>query len=135
VSIVTTTWCERENIERFVKAVRETLRGVRHEVIVVDDGSPDGTFVEATKWADVAVVKRREGQTRGLAAGLLLARFDYVVTIDVDLENPPQLIPKLIELLEKCGEFLVGYLCGCSSSLGYMFILLNYLSRVEFKYL
>ena len=52
VSIVTTTYNEREYIRPFVERVKSALRGVEYEVIVVDDSSPDGTFEEACGWAD-----------------------------------------------------------------------------------
>ena len=48
VSVVTTTWNERENIEELIRRVRSALKDIPHEVIVVDDSSTDGTF-EAAK--------------------------------------------------------------------------------------
>ncbi len=98
VSVVTTTWNERENIEQLVREVRQVLRGVPHEVIVVDDSSSDGTLQVAQRVADVAVGKPRQGQSRGLLYGLKLAKYPLVVTIDSDLENPPTLIPELLHL-------------------------------------
>lgn len=101
ISVVTTTWNERENIEELVLRVRSALKDVPHEVIVVDDSSTDGTFEVAKRVADVAVSKVREGQTKGLLYGMKLAKFPIIVTIDSDLENNPELIPSL---LEKLGE-------------------------------
>jgi len=46
------------------------LRFVEHEIIVVDDDSPDGTIQVAEKLADLAVNKSREGQSRGLLCGM-----------------------------------------------------------------
>ena len=100
VSVVTTTYNERETTAALVLSVRKALGGTPHEVIVVDDSSEDGTYEIAAGLADRAVRKRREGQTRGLLAGMRLARFDTVVTIDADLENPPELIPELVRLAE-----------------------------------
>lgn len=99
VSVVTTTWNERENIEALVAKVRSALQDVPHEIIVVDDSSHDGTVDVARRVADVAVSKRREGQTKGLLYGMRMARFPVVVTIDADLENDPALIPCLVEKL------------------------------------
>jgi len=103
VSIVTTTYNEREYIHPFVERVRSVLRGVEHEVIVVDDSSPDGTFEEACRWADRAILVRRAGQTRGLLTGIKVARYPVVVTLDVDLENPPELIPSLLKVFMEEG--------------------------------
>jgi dolichol-phosphate mannosyltransferase len=99
VSIVTTTWNERENIEELLRRIHLSLQGVVREVIVVDDSSTDGTLEAAKHLADVAVGKTREGQTKGLLYGAKLARYPVVVTIDSDLENPPELIPRLLEKL------------------------------------
>lgn len=96
VSIVTTTWNERKNIKKLVSNIRETLGHNKHEIIVVDDNSPDGTFQVAKELADLAVKKTREGQSRGLLCGMRSAKYPVVVTIDADLENDPQHIPELI---------------------------------------
>jgi dolichol-phosphate mannosyltransferase len=98
VSVVTTTWNEKENIGQLVAEVRQVLRGVTHEVIVVDDSSSDGTLQVAEQVADLAVSKPRKGQTAGLLHGMKLAKYPLVVTIDSDLENPPALIPELLRL-------------------------------------
>jgi dolichol-phosphate mannosyltransferase len=102
VSVVTTTWNERENIEELILRVKSTLKDFPHELIVVDDSSSDGTFELARRVADLAVSKVREGQTKGLLFGMKLARFPVIVTIDADLENDPKLI---LPLVQKLGEF------------------------------
>jgi dolichol-phosphate mannosyltransferase len=96
ISIVTTTWNEKENIEELIRGIRTTLQDMPHEIIVVDDSSSDGTLDVAKRYADLAVGKAREGQTRGLLFGAKLAKFPVVVTIDSDLENSPELIPSLV---------------------------------------
>jgi dolichol-phosphate mannosyltransferase len=96
ISVVTTSWNEVKNIEELIRRVRSTLQDIPHEIIVVDDSSSDGTLKVAERFADVAVGKIREGQTKGLLYGAKLAKFPVIVTIDSDLENPPELIPTLI---------------------------------------
>ena len=98
ISVVTTTWNERENIETLVLAVRNVLCGIPHEVIVVDDSSSDGTLEAAKRVADMAVSKKREGQTVGLLFGMRLAKYPVVVTIDADLENDSSCILELVRL-------------------------------------
>lgn len=102
LSIVTTTWNERENIEKLIPSIRKALQGLPHEIIVVDDNSPDGTIQIAHRLADVAVTKVREGQSKGLLYGMHLAKYPIIITIDADLENNPEHIPKLIQ---KIAEF------------------------------
>ncbi len=98
VSVVTTAWNERENIEKLVSAVRVVLHDVPHEIIVIDDSSADGTLEAAKKVADIALSKKREGQTVGLLVGMQMAKYPIVVTIDADLENDPAYIPQLVNL-------------------------------------
>ncbi len=102
ISVVTTTWNERENIEKLILATRAVLSNCLHEIIVVDDSSSDGTVEVAKRFADVAVTKPREGQTKGLLYGMQLAQYPVIVTIDSDLENDPKHIPELAGLV---GEF------------------------------
>ena len=101
VSVVTTTWNEKENIKELIERIRLTLDDTPHEIIVVDDSSTDGTLDIAKQFADIAVGKIREGQTEGLLYGMKLAKYPVIVTIDSDLENSPELIPSLITKLEK----------------------------------
>lgn len=99
VSVVTTTWNEKENLEELICRVNQTLNGIPHEIIVVDDSSLDGTLEVAKQFADIAVGKVREGQTKGLLFGAKLSKFSIIVTIDSDLENNPENIPALVEKL------------------------------------
>ena len=101
VSIVTTTWNEEENIGNLVKAIRQVLGDLPHEIIVIDDSSLDGTLEIAKRVADVAISKKREGQTKGLLFGMRQAKYSDVVTIDADLENDPKHIPRLLEQLRE----------------------------------
>ena len=131
ISVVTTTWNEKENIEELIQRIRTTLQGTPHEIIVVDDSSSDGTLDVAKRYADLAVGKVREGQTKGLLFGAKLAKFPVIVTIDSDLENSPELIPSLVEKLsffdlvvasrrsvprfsERLASKTLGKICGVS---------------------
>jgi dolichol-phosphate mannosyltransferase len=101
VSVVTTTWNERENIEKLVSTIRRILQHLPHEIIIVDDNSSDGTIHIAKLLADVAVTKPREGQSKGLLYGMQLAKYPTIITIDADLENDPTHIPTLIQQTAK----------------------------------
>jgi dolichol-phosphate mannosyltransferase len=96
ISVVTATYNEYKTLPILISTIRGILSGVKHEIIVVDDSSTDGTL-EAAKSADVVIAKRREGQTVALLTGMKLAKFPTVVTMDADLENPPELIRVLVK--------------------------------------
>lgn len=100
ISVVTTTWNEKDNIQELIQRINTTLKKTPHEVIVIDDNSSDGTLEIAKRYADIAEGKAREGQTKGLLYGAKLAKFPVIVTIDSDLENPPELIPQLVTKLD-----------------------------------
>src|SRR5512143_275642 len=96
ISVVTTTWNEKENIEELICNIRLSLKEIPHEIIVVDDSSSDGTLEVAQRFADLAISKVREGQTKGLLYGAKLSKYPAIVTIDSDLENNPDLISLLV---------------------------------------
>lgn len=94
------TWNERDNLALLVQKVRAALRDIPHEIIIVDDSSPDGTYDVAWKLADKAIRKKREGQSLALLEGIRHAKHPTTVTIDADLENDPANIPNLIQALD-----------------------------------
>lgn len=77
--------------------------GMAWEIIVVDDGSPDDTFARVSERsrADPRIkglrFSRNFGKEAALLAGLRAARGDAVVTIDADLQHPPELIPRMVD--------------------------------------
>jgi dolichol-phosphate mannosyltransferase len=89
------------------------------ELIVVDDGSPDGTADLAESYADVHPVRvvRRPGKA-GLAsavlAGFAHARGDVLVVMDADLSHPPEAVPRLVSAIEEGADLAVGsrYVAG-----------------------
>ncbi len=101
ISVVTTALNEVEYVAKFVKRVREALKGFEYEIVFVDGGSMDGTFEVAKELCDVALRIPRASQSEGLLTGIKVASYPIVVTLDVDLENPPELIPKMLEVFEK----------------------------------
>ena len=83
------------------------------ELIIVDDGSPDGTADLAESYADVHPVRvvRRPGKA-GLAsavlAGFAQARGDVLVVMDADLSHPPEAVPRLVSAIEEGADLAVG---------------------------
>jgi undecaprenyl-phosphate 4-deoxy-4-formamido-L-arabinose transferase len=108
VSIVVTLFNEAASVEELYRRTIAALdSGPRtFELIFVDDGSTDGTFaaVERLHGGDPRVravrFKRNFGQHPAMHAGLSRARGDVVVTMDGDLQNQPEDIPRLVEAVE-----------------------------------
>jgi undecaprenyl-phosphate 4-deoxy-4-formamido-L-arabinose transferase len=106
VSVVVTVYNEAASLEELYRRTTEALRGRDYELIFVDDGSADGSWdlVERFHAADVHVhgvrLKRNFGQHPAMHAGLVRARGEIVVTMDSDLQNLPEDLPRLIEAVE-----------------------------------
>lgn len=83
------------------------------ELIIVDDGSPDGTADLAESYANAhpVVVVRRPGKA-GLAsavlAGFAKASGDVLVVMDADLSHPPEAVPRLVSAIEEGADLAVG---------------------------
>ncbi len=103
ISVVTTTWNEKENIQPLITKIHQVLKNYPHEIIIIDDNSTDGTIHIAKQHADIAITKPRQGQTKGLLDGMQLAKYPTIITIDADLENDPKHIPQLATLTSKFG--------------------------------
>lgn len=103
LSVVIPAHNERENLPRLIGEIRKSLAAVDHEIIVVDDGSTDGTreVLERTDNAGLRVIRHREccGQTAALLSGVRAARYACIATLDGDGQNDPADIPTLYGLL------------------------------------
>ncbi|WP_236028430.1 glycosyltransferase family 2 protein [Paractinoplanes lichenicola] len=104
LSVVTPMYNEREAVDHFVGRLRPVLDtlGVPYEVVAVDDGSTDATVSRLLQlradWAELRIVslRRNVGHQTALRAGLRAARGDYVISIDADLQDPPEVIGEML---------------------------------------
>ena len=109
LSIVVPCYNEDKCIDVFLSAIGDIKLPIRHEVVFVDDGSTDGTLdVVKRHAADNPCVKyisfsRNFGKEAALLAGLRKATGDYVVTMDVDLQDPPAYLPTMLDAVRAGG--------------------------------
>lgn len=106
LSIVVPVFNEAEGINAFyarMKSVADAMQDVDHELIFVEDGSTDQSFARLRALAEadsrVAIIKfaRNFGHQMAITAGLDAARGDCVVVIDADLQDPPEVIPEMVQ--------------------------------------
>jgi glycosyltransferase involved in cell wall biosynthesis len=116
LSIIAPVYNERENLDPFVRELWELFEegSLAYEVILVDDGSDDGSPEAIAELArnhrSVRGVyfKRNRGQSAAIDAGFKTARGRSIVTMDADLQNDPADIPALLSALDEY-DAAIGY--------------------------
>jgi dolichol-phosphate mannosyltransferase len=103
LSVVAPVCNEEATIQEFYDRVRAALEGINFELVIVDDGStdssPEALDLLAAEDPRVRVIylSRNFGHQTALTAGLDHARGDAVVMLDADLQDPPELIPRMLD--------------------------------------
>ncbi len=105
VSFIVPVYNEVENIDKLhaeLVNLASTL-GVPYEIIIVDDGSTDGTYKKLKDLSPVTIIRFRSnfGQTSAMDAGIKASQYPYIVTMDGDLQNDPADAVHLIRHLEE----------------------------------
>ncbi len=127
LSIIVPCFNEEESIPYFYDEVKKVTNNmdIKLELIFVDDGSRDKTLEVIKSKTDDKEVKyisfsRNFGKESAMYAGLSMASGDYVTIMDVDLQDPPSLLPEMVRLIEE-----EGYDCVATKSTsrnGYSFL-------------
>ncbi len=101
LSVVITVYNEEENIKPLLESTYSALADIDYEVILIEDGSTDGTVEEVKKYANgrtkLIIFTKNNGQTTALAAGIDMANGEYIATMDGDLQNDPTDIPVMLQ--------------------------------------
>lgn len=117
ISVVIPVYGSRESLEMLVTRLMRVLGNMDcpYELILVDDCSPDDSWEVLKRLKDrhgkrlkIARLLVNSGQHNAILCGLSLADGDMVVTMDDDLQNPPEEIPRLIRALEEGYDLAIG---------------------------
>ena len=108
VSVVVPIYNEEENLPELVERIGASLERSRRsfEVVLIDDGSRDGSaealagLAAGRPWLKPLYLSRNYGQSAALQAGFDAAQGEIIVTLDGDLQNDPDDIPQLLDMLE-----------------------------------
>lgn len=129
VSVIVPTFLEADNLRALAPRLDAALTeaGLRYEVIVVDDDSPDATREVCARLAErfplrLVVRTAERGLATAVLAGAAVARGTLLVVMDADLSHPPERIPALLEALRSPGvDFVIGsrYVAGGGTEEGW----------------
>ncbi len=117
ISVVIPAYNEEENIPILYEKLKKVLDniGEGYEIIFVDDGSQDRTpdilkdIAKKDKKVKVIRFRRNYGQTSAIYAGFEHARGEIIITMDADLQNDPEDIPKLLEKVNEGYDIVSGW--------------------------
>src|SRR5690348_5138850 len=116
ISVVVPAYNSELSLPELARRLRAVLRDVapKYELILVDDGSRDRTWgvirdlAEKNDWIRGVHLMRNYGQHNALLCGIRQARCEVTVTIDDDLQHPPEEIPRLLDRLEANVDVVYG---------------------------
>ena len=114
ISIVVPVYNEQDNIHMFYQEVCKYMDPLEHsfELLFIDDGSADGTAASLARLAKqdervkAILLARNFGHQVALPCGLDYAQGDAVITMDGDLQHPPQMLPLLLRKWEEGYEIV-----------------------------
>ena len=115
VLIVTPTYNERDNLEEFVRRVREHAPNA--DILVVDDGSPDGTgrLADALAEKDARISVLHRGRKLGIGSAYIAGfrhavakDYDVVFEMDTDLSHDPKYIPDFLTAMAQGADVVIG---------------------------
>lgn len=117
ISVVIPVYNESANLKELHTRLTQTMQtvGQPYELVFVDDGSRDDsrarlkTLAAADSHVVVIGLARNFGQHAAVSAGFSQARGDIIVTLDADLQNPPEEIPKLLDALTEGYDVAAGW--------------------------
>ena len=112
ISMIVPCYNEEEALPHFMarfESVAPLLGGAQVELLLVNDGSRDGTLALITRYATqdsrvrVLSFSRNFGKEAALLCGLMHAQGDMVCVLDADLQDPPELLPGMLDMLRETG--------------------------------
>jgi undecaprenyl-phosphate 4-deoxy-4-formamido-L-arabinose transferase len=117
ISVIIPVYNEKDNLPELCERLHRTLKAMRrtHETIFVDDGSRDGSLPlllqlrKRHRGMVVVELVKNFGQHPAVTAGMEVSRGRIVVTLDADLQNPPEDIPKLVAAIEQGADIASGW--------------------------
>lgn len=116
LSVLVPCFRDEAGLEELCRRLTEVCRGVgcSYEIVLVDDGSPDGTWKkivslsEEDKRVRGIRLSRNHGHQLAVTAGLHFVRGERVLIIDSDLQDPPELLPEMMRAMDEGADNVYG---------------------------
>jgi dolichol-phosphate mannosyltransferase len=114
VSLIVPTFNEADNIIPLLVCAHEAMGSTPHEIIVVDDHSPDGTaalvedFARSAPWVRLINRRGERGLSRAVLAGFAEARGSILGVMDADLSHDEAILPQLISAIQDGNDLAIG---------------------------
>lgn len=116
ISVVVPVYNGADTLEALAQRLGQVLPAVaeRYELLLVNDGSPDSSWEVIQRlarqyaWVRGVMLMRNYGQHNATLCGIRQARYDVIVTMDDDLQNPPEEIKKLLDRLQEGYDVVYG---------------------------
>jgi dolichol-phosphate mannosyltransferase len=114
ISIILPTYNESGNLPKLVPLIDEALIGIKYQIIVIDDNSPDGTSKVAASLAEdgypVQVITRykQKGLASATVRGIKEAKYPIVGVMDSDLQHNPKYLPQMISKINEGADMVIG---------------------------
>ena len=148
VSVIVPIFNEQDNISTLISAINKVFEPLnyKHEIIFVDDGSKDATLsiikviMQYDKNVQYISFSRNFGHQSALKAGIDIAQGDCIISMDGDMQHPPELIPVLLQKWKEGFDIVytirkedhnISYSKRKTSNLFYS--VLSYLSDIEIE--
>jgi polyisoprenyl-phosphate glycosyltransferase len=116
LSILVPCFRDEKGLAELHRRLTEVCRSLEcsYEIVLVDDGSPDGTWQEICRLAQADAhvfglgLSRNHGHQLAVTAGLVHVRGERVLIIDSDLQDPPELLPQMMQLMDEGADNVYG---------------------------
>jgi dolichol-phosphate mannosyltransferase len=113
ISVIIPTYNEKDNIAPLLSRIDQALAGYDYEILIVDDGSKDGTIEAASELAKrypvkVIVRQNERGLATAVVHGLKSASGQIIGVMDADLQHPPEVLPELVKAVQDGADMAIA---------------------------
>jgi dolichol-phosphate mannosyltransferase len=111
LSIIIPTYNEKETILRTISEIKKNIKGIKHEILVIDDNSPDKTWnlINNSKISNTICIRRlnKKGLSSAIIDGFQKAKYEKILVMDADGQHEPKIIKQMLKQINNY-DFVIG---------------------------